>query len=225
MLAYAPERRMIGASRNSRKTMMMVVAGHMALVAVALTTKMTIDIVRGQDPTVLINYPIDPPPDPVVVETKVDQHPAATDSRVERVRQMVETNSQSDPVIFDSGPSISTQPDIGKLVEPYRPVVLDPPHEAVKVAAVLRTSEADLRPPYPLDKIRAQEEATLRLRLTIDDKGRVVAVDPVGKADPSFLAAARRHLMRSWRYTPATVDGVATGTTMVISLSFRLEDA
>ena len=49
----------------------------------------------------------------------------------------------------------------------------------------------------------------LRLKLTIDPRGRVIAVDPVGKADPAFLAAARRHLIAHWRYKPATEDGRA----------------
>ena len=60
-----------------------------------------------------------------------------------------------------------------------------------------------------IDKRRAEEEATLRLRLTIDARGRVIAVEPVGPADPSFLEAARRHILRAWRYKPATEDGVA----------------
>jgi protein TonB len=60
--------------------------------------------------------------------------------------------------------------------------------------------------------------------LTIDPRGRVIAVDPVGAADPSFLAAARRHILKAWRYKPATEDGIAVPSTTVISLSFRLED-
>jgi periplasmic protein TonB len=70
-----------------------------------------------------------------------------------------------------------------------------------------------------------EEEATLRLRLTIDVRGRVTAVEPVGPADPSFLEAARRHILRAWRYKPATEDGVAVPSTMTINLSFRLEEA
>ena len=90
--------------------------------------------------------------------------------------------------------------------------------------ALRATPESALKPPYPLDKIRSEEEATLRLRLTIDTRGRVTAVEPVGAADPSFLEAARRHILRAWRYKPATEDGVAVPSTTVISLSFRLED-
>ena len=49
--------------------------------------------------------------------------------------------------------------------------------------------------------------------------------NPLGHADSTFLEAARRHIIRAWRYKPATEDGVAVSSTMVISLSFRLEDA
>jgi protein TonB len=70
-----------------------------------------------------------------------------------------------------------------------------------------------------------EEEATLRLRLTIDTGGRVTAVEPVGAADPSFLEAARRHILRAWRYKPAMEDGVAVPSTITINLSFRLAEA
>ena len=104
-------------------------------------------------------------------------------------------------------------------------MVLDPPrHEPVRIAARFNTPSSALRPPYPLDMRRAEEEATLKLRLTIDTRGRVTAVDPVGSANPSFLEAARRHIIRAWRYKPATEDGVAVPSSTVITLSFRLED-
>jgi periplasmic protein TonB len=92
------------------------------------------------------------------------------------------------------------------------------------MAARFATPESALRPPYPLDRRRAEEEATLRLKLSIDIHGRVVAVEPVGPADPSFLDAAQRHILRAWRYKPATEDGVAVPSSTVINLSFRLED-
>ena len=102
---------------------------------------------------------------------------------------------------------------------------IDPPQPApVRVAARFNTPASALRPPYPNDKLRLEEEATLRLRLAIDARGRVTAVDPVGAADPSFLEAARRHIIRSWRYKPATEDGVPVGSSTVITLSFRLEE-
>jgi len=67
------------------------------------------------------------------------------------------------------------------------------------------------------------EEAVLKLSLTIDERGRVVSVEPVGRADPAFLAAARRHLLAHWRYKPASEDGRAVSSTTVITLRFQLD--
>ena len=60
-------------------------------------------------------------------------------------------------------------------------------------------------------------------RLTINDSGRVTAVDPIGAADSVFLEAARRYVMAHWRYQPATEDGRAIGSSVVISLHFQLD--
>jgi protein TonB len=63
----------------------------------------------------------------------------------------------------------------------------------------------------------------LKLRLTIDPNGRVVAVEPLNRADPVFLQAARRHLLAHWRYKPAMEDGRAVMSTTVITLRFQLD--
>jgi len=52
----------------------------------------------------------------------------------------------------------------------------------------------------------------------------VVAVDPVGRADAVFLAAARRHLIAHWRYKPAMENGRAVASTLVVSLRFELDE-
>lgn len=63
----------------------------------------------------------------------------------------------------------------------------------------------------------------LKLRLTIDPSGRVVAVAPVARADPAFLDAARRHILAHWRYRPARENGQAIVSSAVITLHFRLD--
>jgi protein TonB len=80
-----------------------------------------------------------------------------------------------------------------------------------------------LKPPYPQSKLLTGEEAELTLRLGIDSSGRVVSVEPVGRADRVFLEAARRHLMGHWRYKPATEGGRAVATSTVITLRFQLD--
>jgi len=63
------------------------------------------------------------------------------------------------------------------------------------------------------------------LALTIAPDGRVTAADPVGRVDPEFLAAARRHILAHWRYRPATDDGSAVGSLIIVTVSFRLDEA
>jgi protein TonB len=82
---------------------------------------------------------------------------------------------------------------------------------------------SELKPPYPASKLASEEEATLKLRLTIDDRGHVVAVEPVGYSDREFLDAARRYIIAHWRYDPATEDGRPIATTTVITLRFQLD--
>jgi protein TonB len=85
------------------------------------------------------------------------------------------------------------------------------------------TPESALRPPYPEAKRRLEQEAVLRLRLAIDDHGRVRSVESVGAADPMFLASARNHLIRHWRYAPATEGGRPVASSIVITLRFELD--
>ena len=94
----------------------------------------------------------------------------------------------------------------------------------VRKAARFITPADDVRPPYPDSKRQLGEEASLRLSLAIDARGRVTSVTPVGAADRAFLEAARRHILRHWRYSPASEGGSAIASTIVVTLTFTLED-
>jgi protein TonB len=89
--------------------------------------------------------------------------------------------------------------------------------------ARLLTPPSELKPPYPASKLLTEEEAVLTLRLTIDANGRVVAVDPVGRADRIFLEAARRYAIAHWRYQPATDDGRPIASSLTVTLRFELD--
>ena len=115
----------------------------------------------------------------------------------------------------DPGPVIGTSPDPLPIPKSMPAVVRTGPR--------FITPDWALRPPYPDDKRRLEEEATLKLKLAIDERGRVVAVEPVGKADRSFFEAARKHLIAKWRYKPATEGGRPVPSSTVITLRFELE--
>jgi protein TonB len=98
-----------------------------------------------------------------------------------------------------------------------------PAPDPVRVGPRFVTPPDAVRPPYPASKLQSEEEAVLKLKLSINERGRVVAVEPVGRTDPAFLAAARRHLIAHWRYRPATVDGRAIASSTLVTLRFELE--
>ncbi|MDV3256485.1 MAG: TonB family protein [Sphingomonas sp.] len=226
MLAYADNGRAVASLTASPRAMMVIIAGHALLLAAVMTAKMDV-VVPGIEhvPTIFNVDPPTPPPPPPEPQPR----PAPRNPRAEVIPQQPLIDHP--PTILDMGLVNSAQVEIGDILQQGPPAggvggeAVVSHADPVRIAAVSRTPEEALRPPYPNSKLRDEEEATLKLRLSIDARGRVTAVTPVGPADPTFLEAARRHIIRAWRYRPATEDGVAVSSTMVISLSFRLEDA
>ena len=222
MLAYAANAPRPAGRSGSPRTLALILSGHAALIAAVMSAKMGVIHVDGVTPTEVFNIPIDPPtpPEPKPPEAQPNQP-----SFIERPVTLIDVPQVTQTLPIDRGPPIVpwSPPVIGDgpPLPPANPVKATP----VRVAAIFSTPENAIRPPYPTSKIRLQEEATLRLRLSIDARGRVTSVEPVGAADPEFLAAARRHIIRAWRYKPATEDGAGVASTIVITLRFQLEDA
>ena len=221
MLAYAANTRPLGRA-ESPKALVFIVAGHALLLGALFMAK--VDIVPRDDTpidVILVRTPKPPPPKPVDEPDRPTKPVTSTmDKPVVIVPRPLPT-----PDLADGPKVIDLHPDIGDATQlPYVPPFVakaDP----VRVAARFVTPDNLLRPPYPTSKLRAEEEASLRLRLSIDPRGRVIAVDPVGSTDPIFLDAARRHILKSWRYKPATEDGAAIASVVVITLKFRLDQA
>ena len=221
MLAYAANTRPLGRSESPR-ALIVIVAAHALLLGALFMARTQIERVISNPPdAIFIDTPKPPPPPPNPVDDVRPTKP--TTSTVDRVRPIVtHTDRQT---TLELGPkTVDVTPYVGPIVTPYIPPVA-PKADPVKIAARFITPDSLLRPPYPLSKLRGEEEASLRLRLAIDPRGRVIAVDPVGGADPDFLAAARRHILKSWRYKAATEDGAAVGSTVVITLKFQLDQA
>lgn len=224
MLAYMPKARP-AAQAGSPRTLMLIVTGHAAVITAVLVAKPEMIGMNPLVPMKVINVPINPPPPDTPPPMPSIEPQSAGNPSTFTVPQPVVDEVPSLPVLpLDAG-TIASDP--GPVVGTNVPgQVIDlAKHMPVKIAAVFRTPQSAIKPPYPLSKIRSEEEATLKLRLSIDPRGRVAEVDSVGAADAEFLAAARRHIIRFWRYKPAMEDGVAVPSTTVINLSFRLDDA
>ena len=220
MLAYAP--------RPDRKqlrpaTLGLIVLGHAGLLGLVMTAKSGIMATDPFKPTVITfvpepDLPKPPPPQP-------QPNPQPTTSQVDTVDPIIPQIPTAGPVFEQlpeqlppSGPVVGTGTEQTATVIPF-----DPP--IVRKGPRFATVGDAIRPPYPIAKREAGDEASLRLRLTIDERGRVIAVDAVGRADPTFLEAARRHILRVWRYQPAMEGSKAVSSTATITLKFELGNA
>ena len=222
MLAYAASRPRVGVRQSSPNTLLFIILGHIVLLAVAMSVKEALPPIVKDGPITIYKVPIDKPPPPIPPETKQPKTSTntTTTSRENHSQPQVPTSTEPQ-VPLGGAPGLGSSGGTGTSQLPPLPP-LPPAPVGISRGATLLTPPADVRPPYPQSKLIAEEEATLKLRLTIDEQGRVVAVDPVGRADPVFLASARRHLMAHWRYKPAMKDGQPIPTSIVISLRFEL---
>ena len=213
MSVYAPVPAFADRKGHPR-ALVLIIAGHAALIAAVMTANMDLQRQLFPPTTIeLIPEPATPPKDPPPPE------PARNEPRIDQLTDLIPIPQPSQPVLDPVPLPMQPQPAIdlgppGNSITPVAPV---------RVAARFVTPESRIRPPYPQSKLRAEEEAVLRLRLAIDARGRVTAVEAVGPADPVFLAAARRHLIAHWRYRPATEDGRPVATSTEITLRFQLD--
>ena len=223
MLAYAAERPLIGKRQSSPHTMLLIVSAHVALLAAAMSARMELPPRHGNEPIKidLIPVPKPPPPQPVAKQQPEPQ-PEPMRQWVSHPQPQVPIPHLQPPPVDTTDTSIDPVPVVGAgtSVVPTLPTITA---SRVRHDPRLITPPWELKPPYPAVKIASGEEASLNLRLTIDERGRVVAVDPVGGADRAFFDAARRYMIARWRYQPATEDGHVVGATTVITLRFQLD--
>lgn len=224
MSAYAANRLTHLRSRPSPPAMLAIVVAHIAAIALVMSARMDLPdkIERTITEAELIPLPDEPPPPP---PPPSPDRPLPRDSMLDQPRPLVPLPTPAPPLDVlplplptPGDPVIGPRPDPLPLPDPQ------PPREIVRTGPRFATPASALRPPYPAAKLAAEEEAVLRLRLSIDAAGRVTAVDAVGPTDPVFLAAARKHLIARWRYRPATEDGRAIPATTVITLRFELNE-
>ncbi len=213
MLAYAPRSRR---RRINPAALSLIIAFHAVAIAAVMSAKMQLD--RQKEPAIVIeSLPLPPEPTPDPVERPKTR---ASDWTVDAPPPLAPSSSLPGPPLLDlpappAQGSYSTNNVDSSLLPLPAPVIRTGPRFA--------TPAADVRPPYPESMRARDQESVLRLKLTIDERGRVVAVEPVGKADAMFLATARRHILRAWRYQPAMDGDRAMAASTVITLKFELD--
>ena len=225
MLAYAANRPVVAQRGSSPHALLAIIAGHVAVVALVMSMRMDLPQRIKDSPLVVDLLQEDDPPPPRQPQTPPKEPAQPQRSVIDQAVPLVPTPAPRPDIAPSAAAEVPTFDDlVGPAIEPLPPRA-DPPASPVPAPTTARllTPASDLRPPYPMSKLASGEEAVLRLRLAIDERGRVVGVDPVGRADRAFLDAARRHLIARWRYQPATEAGRPIASSTVITLRFQLE--
>lgn len=214
----------VAGERRHPKTLMVILAVHAAALAAVMSAKMEIIPVQKQPKLIRIPLEKDPPPPEQQPQPKDQVTPR--DLPISIPEPLIPTPPIDSPIKADPTPLPPLPSPLNPRVSDPGPTLpLTPRIDPVRTGPRFATAERWLKPPYPPEKIRLEEEASLKLRLTIDERGRVIAVDPVGATDPSFLAAARQHILARWKYKPATEDGRPVSSSTVITLRFQLDEA
>lgn len=220
MPAYAPRPR----QRISPKALATVIGLHAAGLAVLLTVNPDLVVPSDYGTTIIDNIPIEPPPPPEVRPQPVPEGPVLPPvSQITNpppIQQLPPISGTTASTVIVDAPPLTMTADVGTIVAP------DPGPPLVEI----RSTEASLltppdraRPPYPASKVRMGDEAILPLKLTIGADGRVTKVEAVGEVDHVFFNAARRHILKVWRYAPAMKGDRKVESVKTIRLRFEME--
>ena len=201
--------------RKNPVALTMIIGVHAVAIAALMAAKMDMPIVE-KFPKTIVDLIKEDPPEPV---EPVEPRPST--STIETVVPII-PDIPAQPVIIEQvvTPTIPTGPVIGTGIEPPVRPTINPP--LVRAGPKLATSGEALRPPYPESTLASGEEAALRLKLWIDANGRVVQVEPIGRADGAFLREAKKHILKTWRYRPAMEGERAVASTTTVSINFEL---
>lgn len=74
----------------------------------------------------------------------------------------------------------------------------------------------------PLPDYSDKVNATIQYRITVDPQGRIVAMQPVIKANPA-LEHSIQEALRGWRFNPLPANATGLNQTGTVTFRFRLE--
>ena len=222
MLAYAAHRRTVAGRRPAPHALLVIIVAHIAAIAAVMSARMDAERRPPDPPIIMEPIPIPEPPPP---EPQPQADPRQSETPLAQVPPRVPIALPVDEPVHTSPVSADPGPVIGPAVVPQPRLdpmpIIEP---VVRIGPRFATPPSAVRPPYPMTKIASGEEASLKLKLSINEQGRVIAVEPVGQADAAFFASARKHVLARWRYKPATEGGRPVASSTVVTLRFELDD-
>jgi protein TonB len=184
------------------------------------------EVIRFVDPPLRVRE-IHLPPLPPEAEKPKPQPTHDPAQPVVATPKAPETMTFVEPIIpTGGGMTLGGLPPVGTIEGTTIAPPNDPPRQpSMFVKARLNPRFADnFKPDYPPGLRREGIEGSVTVRVTIDERGRVTAVELIKADDQRFFAETRDQALRYWRFEPARRDGVAVVSDQTMTVHFRLED-
>lgn len=212
---------------NKLVGLLVVLAMHGALLYAAMSYKL---IPPPQEAVTLFVNLINPPP-PKKEELPPPEPPKPPPKKVELVKQKPIVQPPPAPVLVTEAPVVSAAEPVAP---PPQPVIEAPAELVVELPVkpaqpVMMSSELSLacpqRPPpdYPANSRRLGEQGQVKLKVELDETGRVTSASVAESSGYKRLDAAGLAAVKSWRCNAATRDGKAVRAVALQPFDFILE--
>lgn len=210
-------------SPRSPTGLIVTIAVHAGLLALALTASGIVDVPRRDPPPIAsTNIPIPPPVERIVEPRTTEQRVVVDVQRPEFDEVVTPIRDVTDgTVVAATGGGTASEGAIDPVI-----VTVEPPARTgiTRRAAFDPRYAGDLVGPYPAASQRNGEEGTVIVRVVIAPDGRVTGASIARSSGFARLDdAALRRALAKWRFVPAMDDGVAIEATRDVPVTFRLQ--
>lgn len=182
---------------------------------------------------VLLLMPMSPPATkaieesviPIVFEKKIEKKPVVEPERHDKIKPQPTTKPREQrveqpPIVVEVGEDVAPpqQPiDDATIIETVQPI-----------AGPLRTDNMTYAvappPAYPRDALARRIEGTVYLEVLVDVDGTPLDVRvQTSSGNRSLDEAARKHILKRWKFKPAMQDGRAVQAIGIVPVRFVLQ--
>lgn len=193
---------------NATALMLLLVPVSPPAMIAEMQEKIEIQFIEAKQP---------PPPQPPVVEVKKQPVRTTTPTPPVRTQPQTQVQTPSEAPVVDGGT---------EYVPPADPVIdtgpIGPPDIGLQPSTRLEYASAPA-PAYPPEALARELEGTVMLKVLVDVDGSPLSVEIERSSGHRRLDdAARRQVLRKWKFRPAIKDGQAIQVYGIVPVSFTL---
>jgi protein TonB len=193
---------------NATALMLLLVPVSAPTVIAEMQEKIEVRFIEEKEP---------PPPQPPVAPVEKQPVRSTTPTQPIRTPPQTQTIAQTEAPVVDGGteyvPPADPLPDTGPV---------GPPDTGPQISTRLEYASAPA-PSYPPEALARELEGTVTLRVLVDVDGSPLSVEIERSSGHRKLDdAARRQVLRKWKFKPAIKDGQAIQVYGIVPVSFSL---